>query len=518
MQSKILYSLTAVAAVCMFTAISCKKNDAKRSTTDESLEPTQEIQAVYVKDSAVNIPITSRNLHLNRSSLNKDSVLTGRPSTQISARKAANADISADGLAPFRAGNLGPSLTGIKGEYILSGVGNGTGYIRDWYLTINGVRERYLGTTNTDANSIKTTSTWLSCGYWYEMSIDTHLTDASGNTVISTYNTNDSIHAYDLISGAGLGNEGQGADVAIGDIDRDGKPDLVFMANDNPSGENFYRYYVNFAPDQNGLSTKANDIKTIPTGLSEVDGSGMALIDLDGNKILDLVFVSYDDPAGTNSFVYTIGWNLQTNGNATSWSTPVRIPGLSDYGKGADVAFADFDMDGVLDIILMCADAPTSGIGTFRYKIGYKFVNGVADHWGTAGSFALEGNINYGFGLDFIALNNDVPFMALYGVVEPTGYKPYSKVEYRYVYRSKDAYISMGSYLDNNFYYHQMGTSMQGAGFAQGDLDGDKRNDMVMMTYDNPAGANSFHYYILYGYNPFFNIYGTESFKGSCNH
>ena len=40
------------------------------------------------------------------------------------------------------------------------------------------------------------------------------------------------------------------------------------------------------------------------------NAAGLALADLDGNGLPEMVFMAYDDPDGGNSFRYRTGWDL----------------------------------------------------------------------------------------------------------------------------------------------------------------------------------------------------------------
>ena len=72
---------------------------------------------------------------------------------------------------------------------------------------------------------------------------------AGGNSfkyVRATLNKNGIVESQSTTSATypGLGDEGQGAGIAIADIDRDGTKDLLFMTNDNPAGGNIFKYFV----------------------------------------------------------------------------------------------------------------------------------------------------------------------------------------------------------------------------------------------------------------------------------
>ena len=221
---------------------------------------------------------------------------------------------------------------------------------------------------------------------------------------------------------SGLGHINQGAGVAIGDIDKNGRPDMILMGIDNPKGKNNFWYKVLYDIDENGYYSKESSILSISAEGWENSGGDIALCDLNNNGILDMVllctdkpttagrayrwyYVAYDlkpdghynslsslntldelgffydgagidicdinkngTPEGENSFRYQIAFDLQSNGNYLSLSPVYEVPGLGHDGDGAGVAVGDIDNNGTLDILFMALDAP-SGKDKFVYEI-----------------------------------------------------------------------------------------------------------------------------------------------------
>ena len=60
-----------------------------------------------------------------------------------------------------------------------------------------------------------------------------------------------------------LGHINQGAGVAIGDIDKNGRPDMILMGIDNPKGKNNFWYKVLYDIDENGYYSKESSILSI---------------------------------------------------------------------------------------------------------------------------------------------------------------------------------------------------------------------------------------------------------------
>ncbi len=168
----------------------------------------------------------------------------------------------------------------------------------------------------------------------------------------------------------GLGWEGQGAAATVGRINSNPRPDLVFVAYDNPAGGNNFRYTIGWDLNAAGVATSWTSVYGIPGLGWEGQGAGAALFNLDTNPRPELVLMAYDHPAGGNNFRYTIGWNLNAAGIATSWTTAPQLPGLGWEGQGAGLAITCLDsaVNARGDWIFMAYDNPP-GANSFRYYV-----------------------------------------------------------------------------------------------------------------------------------------------------
>jgi hypothetical protein len=167
---------------------------------------------------------------------------------------------------------------------------------------------------------------------------------------------------------AGVGWEGQGAAAVIGQIDNDPRPDMIFIAYDNPAQANTFRYRVGFNLDAAGNATWSPGFQTVAGVGWEGQGLGAALARIDSNPRPDLVLMAYDNPAQGNSFRAKTGLNLNTAGVGT-WSNNFQtIPGVGWEGQGAGLAITCLDSDPRGDWIAMAYDNPAQA-NTFRYRV-----------------------------------------------------------------------------------------------------------------------------------------------------
>ena len=219
--------------------------------------------------------------------------------------------------------------------------------------------------------------------------IDQYLLD---NAVRLTYSTDPNANYFSTFDG--MGDHAEGSGVVLTDLNGNQVPDAIFMVNDAPQYENAIKYKIGYDITY-GVPTSTSNVKTV-TGLGDhCEGSGIAIGDIDKNGIPDIILMAYDAPNGPNNFRYKVGFNLNANGDAAYWTSGKSISGIADAAKGAGICLGDIDNNGTLDLILMAYDIP-SGSTQIRYKVGYNLnSSGDAVSWSaTRGTYGMADNIN----------------------------------------------------------------------------------------------------------------------------
>lgn len=242
---------------------------------------------------------------------------------------------------------------------------------------------------------------------------------------------------------SGLGHINQGAGVAIGDIDKNGRPDMILMGIDNPKGKNNFWYKVLYDIDENGYYSKESSILSISAEGWENSGGDIALCDLNNNGILDMVLLCTDKPttAGRAYRWYYVAYDLKPDGHYNSLSSLNTIKELGFFYDGAGIDICDINKNGTPDLLMMVYDAP-EGENSFRYQI----------------AFDLQSNGNY---------------LSLSPVYEVPG----------------------------------LGHDGDGAGVAVGDIDNNGTLDILFMALDAPSGKDKFVYEILPDIDKYGNSY-----------
>jgi len=230
-----------------------------------------------------------------------------------------------------------------------------------------------------------------------------------------------------------FGSQNLGGDIAAFDIDGNGLPEVVILHIDNPGGENRGYYRIGWNLDPNGMVRSWNEPIAIPGWFgSENQGAGVAVADIDHNGRPDLAIFHIDNPSGENRGYYRIGWDLDTTGKIThGYSSVTQVPGwFGSENQGGDIALADMNDDGAMDLLVSHIDNP-QGENRGYYRIG----------WGLDASGNIQG-----------------------GWTSPQAIPGW------------------------------FGSENQGCGIGVADLNGNGRKDLVVFHIDNPNGENHGYY------------------------
>jgi len=219
----------------------------------------------------------------------------------------------------------------------------------------------------------------------------------------------------------GLGHTSAGGGLAMGYINDNDIPDVVFM-HLNDWDPNDFRYKIGFDFNVNNGSwgSWSGGIQgPADIGLHS-DGGGATIGYINDNERPDLLLMAVDDPDGANSFRYYIGWDLDTNGSPASWSGMISVGGIGHYTAGGGATIGYIDGDPRPDLILMGVNDWDPN--DFRYKVGLNLgTDGRTQNWSYIGAHAL-GHHNQGGGATLSYVNNNgIPDLILMAIDNPHG-------------------------------------------------------------------------------------------------
>ena len=299
-----------------------------------------------------------------------------------------------------------------------------------------------------------------------------------------------------------FGAESAEGDIAVADISKSGRADLLAFHIDNPGGANHGYYRVGWNLDNSGVAQSWSPVKAVPGWFgAESQGAGVALADINRNGTVDLLVFHIDNPGGANHGYYRIGWNLNAAGDVTGgWSKIKAVPSwFGAENQGAGVALADINGNGTQDLIVYHIDNP-GGANHGYYCIGWNLnsAGDVTDGWSKIKAIpGWFGSENQGGGIAVSDLDGDGrPELIVFHIDNPSGE---NHGYFRIGWKLNDTGDVTGGWSEVKAVPGWFGHHNQGGGIAVSDIDGSGRKDLVIYHIDNPAGEN--HGYYRIGWN-----------------
>jgi Dual-action HEIGH metallo-peptidase len=305
--------------------------------------------------------------------------------------------------------------------------------------------------------------------------------------------------------------DSEGSDLAVGNINGTGTQDLLLMAYDAASGANTFRYRIAFDLDANGNPTTQTPVVTV-AGVGDVgNGAGAALGNIGGGTATDLLLFADDDVANNlNQLRYRVCFDLNTTtGVASSVSNIITVPngGMSWNSEGAAATIGNIDSDPRPDLVLLIVDKGANA-NDIRYRVGYNLnTAGVATTW--TGILTLAGGVSWENAGGGVAISNLGGGLQPDLIV--MGYNKVANGPNEFRYRiGYDISPTTGIVTNWDAVTTQLvGLTWfsAGAGMALGNIDGNSAPELFLFSEDNPVlapdgtGSNEFRYMVGFNVN-----------------
>jgi Galactose oxidase-like, Early set domain len=291
--------------------------------------------------------------------------------------------------------------------------------------------------------------------------------------------------------------ENQGANIAVADLDKDGKPELIVLRIDHPTpGPNRGFYRVGRAVDaQGGVQDWGPWIEIPQWESGQNQGGGIAVADFGAAGLALIVFQIEHVEPGPNKGRYRVGRQLSADGTVIGgWSAWQQVPDwISWRDQGAAIATADLDGNGQPDLVVFHVDdfhtdnprRPNKGF----YRVGKNLgVDGGVQAWGDWLEVDWFSWFNQGAGLAIADLNgNGRPEILVFQIDDP---RPGENAGWCRVGWDLDAAGVVQEGWGPWVRFDGWGSAdNQGGGFALAPL-GAGRPKAVVFQVNNPPGLN----------------------------
>jgi beta propeller repeat protein len=283
-----------------------------------------------------------------------------------------------------------------------------------------------------------------------------------------------------------FGVENQGGDIALVDLDGNGRQEMFVFWIDNPAGENGQYYRIGWDIDPaTGTARVWDQSRRFDHWGWEQQGAGAAFGDFNRNGKPDVIFTMIDNPAWDNALRFKVGWDVGTYNDFTGWTTmQVQVAG-AEYGgdtQGNAVTVQDVNRNGTQDIVVVWAIN-----GVIYYRVGWDMTTaGSPSSW--SGRFTYSTLHSGAVIADLSASPSPEGGMDVYAVIDGPCVD-----EARLLSGVTFALDGQPNMAATSHFQRYLGCSTQGVGYGRAAVGNDRlRYEFVI---DAPAGENSGYYW-----------------------
>lgn len=166
------------------------------------------------------------------------------------------------------------------------------------------------------------------------------------------------------------------------DVMGTGQSDLILYASVQTILGSSEAYQIGWQVNEQGIAKSWSNTLTVPNGpAGDVVATAVACADLNGTGRPDLFILRVTVSRGIRSASYCIGWELDQSGKPASWSNVIPIKiPIKSNSVHIAASIADLDQNGRQELIIVTA--PADGSGPAECQIGWDLTNnGVVSRW-----------------------------------------------------------------------------------------------------------------------------------------
>jgi hypothetical protein len=298
---------------------------------------------------------------------------------------------------------------------------------------------------------------------------------------------------FDMVFGDGAvigvpgdGDVMSGGGIAAGNIVGAGGRDMVLTAVDNwAQGNDYWRLSIGGSCASGACTFSAP--QNVDAGADVLSSSAVALIDFDGDGRQDIFLSGIDNwNTGDDYWCFRIGTNCAAGGTC-NWSPIQPVDAGADVMTGGGVAVAQLDGDPRADVILVGIDNWANGDDYWRYRIGMNCDAQGQCAWSPIQQVDAGADVMTGGGVAIGDFEGDgMQEIVVFGIDNWANGDDYWR--YR-IGRACDLASGACIWSPVQSVNSQAAAELTGGGVTIGDIDGDRRPEILIVAVQTQPGA-----------------------------
>jgi len=295
------------------------------------------------------------------------------------------------------------------------------------------------------------------------------------------------------------------------DMKGKGKAGTIFINFAGTTGDNLVPTLTQHIIEINDFDTTpwSKDMRIAKDIGRETTWGGIAMGDVNGDSVTQLISFYIDNPKGENVAYYNVSSSIKTDGTVNSWDNRKQIPGhFGAENAGAGITLGDINGDGHNEIVVFFIDKINNKENNAYYILGAPDYGQTLEEgqvekdgyiWNNRKKINVHfGTENQGAGITMNDIDGDGSqnLIILYVDNPNDANKLYYRVSSSIDEDGKVDSWSKAMEIQYNDGSTHFGSVNQGAGISIGDIDGDGGQNLVISFIDNRRGENAAYYMV----------------------